>query len=300
MTNATAELERLFHTEWRNYHSHPETFMQAATIIIDRMPTLDVQFQNKTTPLITACHYRLTSVVKYLLEHGADPNYRSDDNLNSPLYRAINAAAFKVVEILIDHGADVHEILLISRSNLLRPAMRTIFPNVDHDTGIKESEQILELLLKKGLDPNQKDGRRNCQVVVDSLSSDHINRIRILLKYGFDINSTNKGMTMLSMAVLNRDFELFKFLAGPECKANINVYVITRRAVRPMQYVLIDYLKTMSDDGDLLYHEMLVWLREEARAIRGHMIAAKSDLVPKEILDHIKQFSGTVVRRSDV
>ena len=59
------------------------------------------------TPLHLAAATGSFDRVKYLLEQGADPNYKNDDNITA-LYYAICSRSLKIVKCLTEHGADVN------------------------------------------------------------------------------------------------------------------------------------------------------------------------------------------------
>ena len=62
--------------------------------------------QDGRTPLHIACREGLLSVVKYLLEEGANV-HQSDSNNNTPLMDAINANRFDVISLLVTTGATI-------------------------------------------------------------------------------------------------------------------------------------------------------------------------------------------------
>ncbi len=59
---------------------------------------------NALTGAVTSGH---TEIVKWLLENGADPNYRYANNY-SPLLNAAANGHLEILQLLIAHGADLH------------------------------------------------------------------------------------------------------------------------------------------------------------------------------------------------
>ncbi|TGK12466.1 ankyrin repeat domain-containing protein [Leptospira fletcheri] len=100
------------------------------------------------TPLHLAAHFGRTSLVAYLLDHGADLQARSKSKFsfgNTPLHSAVAAGRDETVKLLIEKGAD---------------------PNFSQEEGgytplhIAASRQgnssIVAFLLKHGADPERK------------------------------------------------------------------------------------------------------------------------------------------------
>ena len=71
----------------------------------------DVQYQNKSSPLMFACAKGDITVVKRLLSHGADPNLmRKDITLtDSAVISACRGGHVEVLQVLLDQGVDVNQ-----------------------------------------------------------------------------------------------------------------------------------------------------------------------------------------------
>lgn len=94
-----------------------------------------------------------TVILKWALEHGADPNMRNASGF-TPMMEAASSwnsedNLYKVMKLLLDHGADIHA----KNENSGRTVMSYVMPGYDRVTG---------LLLKHGADPTevQRMGRR--------------------------------------------------------------------------------------------------------------------------------------------
>jgi hypothetical protein len=84
--------------------------LEVVRILIEYDPAyINARDEDGQTPLLWASEGRNSkdgSVVRLLLEHGADVNAQSQDGW-SPLHRASSYGALEVVRLLLEHGADV-------------------------------------------------------------------------------------------------------------------------------------------------------------------------------------------------
>uniref|UniRef100_A0A2P2JZZ6 Ankyrin-1-like n=1 Tax=Rhizophora mucronata TaxID=61149 RepID=A0A2P2JZZ6_RHIMU len=103
------------------------------------------------SPLIWAAGHNQQDALKVLLEHHADPNEETEDNI-SPLLSAVAAGSFACVELLVQAAANVNV-----------HAGGTTALHIAADIG---SAEILNCLLKAGADPNitDEDGLKPIQV----------------------------------------------------------------------------------------------------------------------------------------
>ena len=149
------------------------------------------------TPLTTAIWKGDEKIVKYLLEHGANPD-GEEDNLIDTIY----ARRKDIVELLIEHGANVNQFVYTKRP--LREAVR--IGDID----------IVKLLLKNGADVNQQDNYG--QTPIDWAAYDNnIEIVKLLLKNGADVNQPANvgkididGSTPFMSAVYAGDIDIIK------------------------------------------------------------------------------------------
>jgi Ankyrin repeats (3 copies) len=78
--------------------------------LIEYGADIDAGDKDGWTPLSWASrghHFKDGSVLRLLLERGADVNSRADDDGCTPLHRASEHGALEIVRLLLEHGADV-------------------------------------------------------------------------------------------------------------------------------------------------------------------------------------------------
>ncbi|KAJ9682384.1 hypothetical protein PVL29_018324 [Vitis rotundifolia] len=113
---------------------------------------VDIDSQSDAgTPLIWAAGHGQHDAVKVLLEHHANPNAETDDNI-TPLLSAVAAGSLACLELLIQAGA---------RVNIIAGGATPL--HIAADIG---SPEIINCLLKAGADPNvtDEDGQKAIQV----------------------------------------------------------------------------------------------------------------------------------------
>jgi Ankyrin repeats (3 copies) len=100
------------------------------------------------TPLCWASrghHFKDGSVLRLLLERGADVNTRADDDGFTPLHRASKNGALEVVRLLLEHGADVEAVNRDGKT-ALQVVGKTKYRKVDQG----RCDEVIRLLLEHG------------------------------------------------------------------------------------------------------------------------------------------------------
>jgi len=125
--------------------------------------------------------------VKYLLDHGADPNARSRFG-NPPLHRACHRGFSGIARLLLSHDADVNA-----------KDMNGVSPL--HWACIRGNTAIARYLIEAGADVNARDRKGRaplhhaCQGSVVS-----VNGVKELLDHGADVSTAdNNGHTPLDL-----------------------------------------------------------------------------------------------------
>ena len=153
------------------------------------------------TALLAAAHLGYPSVVRLLLDRGADVNAKCAcpgwvNGGWTALLLATDGRHMEVVEALLDKGADVNQ-----RNNLGKSALLIAAHEGD--------ERIFKAVLDRNVDVNEKDSGGQTALVVlaagtrwpDGMVVDHPDAVRALLQKGAQINERdNAGRTALMLA----------------------------------------------------------------------------------------------------
>ncbi len=146
------------------------------------------------TALYTSINFGKTESIRTLLKNGANPIITQRGG-KTPLEQAVSIGDYNVVKLLIEHGANV------DYTN----------PYVEHSYGTSTvfiaaglgKNNILELLLDiSSKNINKRDARGNTPLMAAArehkADGNYPETIKILLKYGANVNATNKrGETAL-------------------------------------------------------------------------------------------------------
>ena len=170
-------------------------------------------------PLHYACRCGNIQIVNYLIENGADINYRYNITDRTALFDAALHQQNDVVEFLLSKGVNIKEVDEKGH-NMLHYAIS--FSNI----------KLCELLIKNGLDPNKVSYEGDSSISIMPLVTDN-NSIAIadlLLKNGANINHQNKDSeTVLHFIAKHAKpyLPLLKFLL--ESGANPNIRCKNKR-----------------------------------------------------------------------
>jgi ankyrin repeat protein len=173
--------ENLFHVLARNRAGFN---LEVASMLWDRMKTPEAFLNTyvmatiqslpfRGTPLTTACMYRDSKAVEWMLDHGADVNHLPDaDNLFEYTTALDNSVVSKVqladwYSSYWEHGGDT--------------------PEPPPDIDMKDTK-CLELLIKKGVDVNRRSEYYGRTATMYAAAIGNAPALRLLLDNGADVN----------------------------------------------------------------------------------------------------------------
>ena len=114
-----------------------------------------------------ACRGGVPDVVKWLLNHGADPNPQGCRN-RPPLIIAADYGHLEEVQILLEHNADIH----IRNDSGMTPLHEAASGRPDRD-----QVDIMQVLLHHG-------------AIIDAEDNEGMTPFQVALKFGHDKNAT--------------------------------------------------------------------------------------------------------------
>jgi len=174
-------------------------------IIATTIPDERGIYDDTTTYLIEASTRGNVGVVRFLLEHGADPNIAGAFASQTALLAATQQGNSEIVDLLLKHGADWSAVDHPSRFSALEYAIS------------KENASIVRSLLAAGARPTfrrlsfDRDGGAPAREIV-----------RLLMEHGFDVNKRDDwGRTPLMWAAQRAPLDTVKFLVDVGADVNI-------------------------------------------------------------------------------
>jgi ankyrin repeat protein len=140
-----------------------------------------------TTPILFGAWHGMAKTVSVLLKHDADIN--SNDTDGNALFGAVHSGKVEVVEMLLKHGGiDV---------NFAAEGRRPPLLEAINNTGHKERDDIVRLLIKHKADPEIRDSgnfkRTALQLAVGENGYDMTEIIKILIAAGADLNARDEN-----------------------------------------------------------------------------------------------------------
>ena len=247
---------------------------RAAVRLLTRSPgvDLDAAEDDGRTALHFAAAAGSHSIVRLLLEHGADPNTRSVFG-ESPLHHAADHGNVGLVDVLIDHGADPHA----RTSQLHTPAHAPAQLNHAH---------VLQRLLARGADPNLGDDDlwTPLRTAAEYGSKESV---IVLLDGGADINALDEvDWTPLDAAIAFDEEEVAEILRSRGGKHGREVLDeqgvdqcagrFRRNKIKRLRVALDKVSNRIGSTDPMVVHDTVVRLRVYRAELRALRRAARS------------------------
>lgn len=215
-------IRRLWYVNFKECKTQIKKFLRKKLSEFKNPELINHKYDDKKTLLNICVKYKLNSVLKIVLQFGANPNIVDSDN-ESPFYRtsslkctklllhfganpnfkgSFDAVLFyyakfrklKMVQALIDHGADLN-IIDNDGDNVIRYCYTRI--------------KIVNYLISKGADPDLPGNDGETPI----FNIDRPKYLKQFIKHNIDLNRLNKyGKSPLKISVEKKDFEKAKIL----------------------------------------------------------------------------------------
>lgn len=159
------------------------------------------------TVLMLACSYQdFEDVVRFLIDHGADVNAKSDDGKTPLTWAASNS--IENVRLLIARGADVNH----AANDGMTPFIQSVFGVLSN----KVSTDICTVLLESGADINATLTSRAAlgwSALHFAVINGDTQLVDFLVRHGANVNQvTNEGSSPLYLAKMEDDDEIIAIL----------------------------------------------------------------------------------------
>lgn len=205
---------------------------------------------HRTALMIAARHPGGTPIVRFLLDHGADPNPNAKPlGESSPLMEALTAGDDTTAELLVRRGADAAataemgltmavtmncpkglELLAQSITN------KGVFSMALQNTAVLGDLRAVRLLLDHGADANSYDPLGRTPLMYAAISDLlPLEVVKLLVEHRADVNARNKhtkagdeGLTVLDIAKLNGQTPVVDYLEAHGAKGSTQIPIALR------------------------------------------------------------------------
>ncbi|AVP87217.1 hypothetical protein phytr_2610 [Candidatus Phycorickettsia trachydisci] len=218
----------------------------------------------KATPLCQAAMFGHKDVVKYLVENGAEVNYKFSTNYQLyPLHVAAENGHLEIVKYLVQNGADIHTKSVSNKYDCLSDCTPLDLAVVK---GHLEIVKYLHEELVADLNCDHVIDQDKNSIIHIVAQRGYVKVMQYLLNTGLSPDVKNEdGDTPLLLATWSNHLEMVKFLLdkvvdiGAKGKSNRNVLDIALAAHKRIDIVLEimdhpEYLERLIDDTEFLDH----------------------------------------------
>jgi ankyrin repeat protein len=176
-----------------------------ANLLYRHSAVVDVQGNNKFTPLHAASLQGQADIMRWLLDHDADTNARCHFSITPLMQAAVNATHLEAVQVLLEQNADTNLQHSTGKTSLSLILTYRVWEGKVVD--------IVRRLLEHGADPNIYDNNLNT-ALHEASSRGLLDAARLLLSYGAKVDEKDEeGKTPFQVAASNGHDEVTKLLS---------------------------------------------------------------------------------------
>ena len=175
-----------------------------ANLLYRHGAVVEVLSPGKETPLHQASGSGYVDIMRWLLDHGADPNARTA-YCYTPLFYA--TSQLEAVQVLIEYDVDINSQLDNGETPLY-----SVFTH-GRSGSEEQMTDIARRLLEHGADPNIRKKDHSTTMLHRASSCGWLEAMRLLLSYGARVDEKDRdGMTPFQVAASKRYDEITKLL----------------------------------------------------------------------------------------
>lgn len=176
--------------------------LEACRLFIEKGMDPDIQDlkQNRETPLYVAASEGKFQIMKLLLEHKANPNFKNENGL-TPMFASASEGSVACLELLIQYGGDVNT--------------KDSYDETPLVNAVRENRsEAAKLLLLEGANPNVFEYKNKISVLHHALHNDQVDLAESLIVNGAELDQDlNKSYETPIRVAINKKF--FRLIENP-------------------------------------------------------------------------------------
>ena len=223
--------------------------LEKTRLLVSHGAEVNARSDDFRTPLMIAARIPGgTPVVRFLLEHGANPNPNPrPETQSSPLLDAATAGDGASFELLMQHGAnikwDAEEILTMAVVQKCRRCLdlavakttyKDAYTNALQDSAFEGDAAAMRVMLDHGADPKAFDVFGHTALMYAAAADDlPLDAVKLLVARGADVNAKSQhpnsgdtGLTVLDMAKQHGKTPVVEFLVASGAKSSVAMPVV--------------------------------------------------------------------------
>ena len=159
-------------------------------------------------------HYKL---VRFLLEHGADPNIKALNGGTALILASTQRENTDVINILLDYGADINAMIEDDKMTGITSLYYAIYNFFEFN---------VKTLLERGADPNIEAivyNQLQTSPLIAAAAVGSYTSVKLLIEHGADINyKDNRGYTALDYAIEKEDYSIEELLRSKNAYSKLD------------------------------------------------------------------------------